>query len=65
MTINPITVEWTDKTTAVINGGSMLKFTGTIKGFEDIVITYFADTLEEIKDGLDLVVWDYHIEKNE
>lgn len=58
-------IEWIGETTAVINGGSKLKFTGTIEGFESTPITYIADTLEEIKDGLDLVVWDYHIEKNE
>lgn len=57
-----MSVEWIGETTAVINGGSKLKLTGTIEGFEGIEITYIADTLEELEDGLDLSMWNYEIQ---
>lgn len=58
-----MSVEWINGTTAVINGGSRLKFVGTIQGFEDIEITFIGDSVEDLEDGLDLIVWDFEIKE--
>lgn len=46
---------------AVINGGSKYRFTGVIRGLGFPQITYIADSVEEILDGLELDEWIYTI----
>lgn len=59
-------IKWIDERTAIINGGSKVKFVGTIKGLEDFgTITYFADSVEELTDGLVLSEWDYRIKSTQ
>lgn len=46
---------------AIINGGSKYRFVGVIRGLGFPQITYFADSVEEILDGLELDEWIYSI----
>ena len=64
-----MTVEWlveseTKPNVAVINSGSKVKFVGIIRGQGDPQITYYANTVEEITDGMILSDWIYRIEED-
>lgn len=59
-----MSIEWINENTAVINNGSKLKFSGMLKGHEDIgEIIYIANTKEELTHGLVLEEWDYEIKE--
>lgn len=56
-------ITWVNGNTAIINGGRKYKFTGIIRGQGYVPITYYADSIEEITDGLILDEWIYYIKE--
>lgn len=56
-------LKWIDDTTAVINGGSKYMFKGIVRGQTHPPITYFADSYNELLDGLVLDDWIYYTKK--
>lgn len=60
-----MTVTWIDGFTATINNGTKIMFRGIIRGQSLPPITYIADTMSDLLDGLNLDEWIYYIEEIE
>jgi len=56
-------IKWISDHTAVIDGGNKYKFVGIVRGQGHPAITYIADSVDELTEGLILDDWIFYIKR--